>query len=51
MFDNFYKEGINIPKEKSRKLLGESVYNSIPSRKIDKVLYENVVNYIESLRS
>jgi len=51
MFDNFYKNGINIPKEKSRELLGESVYNSIPSRKIDKVLYENLVNYIESLRS
>ena len=51
MFDNFYKDGINIPKEKSRELLGENVYNSIPSRKIDKMLYENVVKYIESLRS
>jgi len=50
MFDNFYKDGINIPKDKSRELLGENVYNSIPSRKIDKVLYENVVKYIESVR-
>ena len=51
MFDNFYKDGINIPKEKSRELLGENVYNSIPSRKIDKSLYENVVKYIESVKS
>lgn len=51
MFDNFYKEGINIPKEKSRELLGENVYNSIPSRKIDKKLYDNVVDYIKMNRS
>ena len=51
MFDNFYKDGINISKEKSRELIGESVYNSIPSRKIDKVLYDNVVKYIESVRN
>ena len=51
MFDNYYKDGINISKEKSRELLGENVYNSIPSRKIDKKLYENVVKYIESVRS
>lgn len=51
MFDNFYKANLNIPKDKSRELLGENVYNSIPSRKIDKSLYENVVKYIESVRS
>jgi len=51
MFDNFYKDGINISKEKSRELIGESVYNSIPSRKIDKLLYDNVVKYIESVRN
>ena len=51
MFDNYYKSNVNIPKEKSRELLGENVYNSIPSRKIDKSLYENVVKYIESVRS
>lgn len=50
MFDNFYKDGINIPKEKSRELLGENVYNSIPSRKIDKNLYDNVVDYIKNRR-
>ena len=50
MFDNFYKEGINIPKEKSRELLGDNVYNSIPSRKIDKKLYDDVVKYIENIR-
>jgi len=48
MFDNFYKDGINISKAKSRELLGENVYNSIPSRKIDKKLYESVVDYIEN---
>jgi len=51
MFDNFYKDGINISKEKSRELIGESVYNSIPSRKIEKLLYDNVVKYIESVRN
>lgn len=50
MFDNFYKNNVNIPKVKSRELLGENVYNSIPSRKIDKKLYENVVDYIESVK-
>lgn len=51
MFDNFYKEGVNIPKEIAKELLGENIYNSIPSRKIDKAIYENVVNYINSARS
>ena len=51
MFDNFYKDGVNISKSKSRELLGENVYNSIPSGKIDKLLYENVVKHIESVRS
>lgn len=50
MFDNFYKDGINIPKEIAKELLGENIYNSIPSRKIDKSIYENVVKYIESAR-
>lgn len=50
MFDNFYKDKINISKEKSRELIGETVYNSIPSRKIDKLLYDNVVKYTESVR-
>ena len=50
MFDNFYKDGINISKEKSRELLGDNTYNSISSRKIDKKLYENVVNYIKEVR-
>lgn len=51
MFDNFYKEGVNIPKEIAKELLGENIYNSIPSRKIDKSIYENVVKYIDSVRS
>ena len=51
MFDNFYKEDVNIPKEIAKELLGENIYNSIPSRKIDKSIYENVVKYIDSLRS
>ena len=51
MFDNFYKEGVNISKEKSRELLGDNVYNSIPSRKIDKKLYDDVVKYVESVRN
>lgn len=51
MFDNFYKDEVNISKSKSRELIGETVYNSIPSRKIDKVLYDNVVKYIESVRN
>jgi len=50
MFDNFYKDGVNIPKEKAKELLGDNVYNSIPSRKIDKAIYENVVNYMNSVR-
>ncbi len=51
MFDNFYKEDVNIPKEIAKELLGENIYNSIPSRKIDKSIYENVVKYIDSVRS
>ena len=50
MFDNFYKEGVNIPKEIAKELLGENIYNSIPSRKIDKATYENVVKYMNSVR-
>ena len=45
VIDNFYRKGINISKEKSRELLGVDVYNSIPSRKIDKNLFDRVVNY------
>lgn len=50
MVENFYHDGINIPKDISRDLLGESVYNSIPSRKIDKVLFDNVINHIAKVR-
>lgn len=50
MFDNFYKDGVNIPKEIAKELLGENIYNSIPSRKIDKSIYENIVKYIDSER-
>ena len=49
VINNFYKEGMNISKEISRELIGETVYNSIPSRKINKEAFENVVNHIESL--
>ena len=45
VIDNYYAKGTNISKEISRKLLGPNVYNSIPSRKIDKKLYENIINH------
>jgi len=43
--DNFYAKGTNISKQKSRELIGLNVYNSIPSRRIDKKLFEKIVNY------
>jgi hypothetical protein len=48
VIDNFYAKGKNISKEISKELLGDNVYNSIPSTKIDKKLFNNVVNYIEN---
>lgn len=47
VIDNFYAKDKNISKEISRELLGDNVYNSIPSRKIDKKIFENVVAYME----
>lgn len=47
VIDNFYAKGNNISKEISKELLGDNVYNSIPSRKIDKKIFENVVAYMQ----
>jgi len=51
VFDNFYKEGLIIPKEESKKLLGDNIYNSLSSRKIDQNIYNNVVKYIKNKRN
>ena len=45
VIDNFYAKGTNISKEKSRELLGINVYNSIPSRQIEKKLFEKIVKF------
>jgi len=44
--NNLFKKKKNINKENSIKLLGKNLYASIPSTKIDKTIYENVLKYI-----
>jgi len=45
VIDNFYAKGTTISKEKSKELLGTNIYNSKPSTKIKKILFENIVNF------
>lgn len=48
VIDNFYAKDNNISKEISKELLGDNVYNSIPSRRIDKKIFDTVLAYVES---
>lgn len=45
VIDNFYAQDRIIPKEKAIELLGKNIYNSIPSTKINKKVFENILNY------
>ena len=47
MIDNYFDKDTNISSEKSRELIGETIYNSQSSRELDKVLFNKVVGYIK----
>ncbi len=51
MIDNYFDYALNISKEKSRELIGETIYNSQSSRELDKVLFDRVANYSEDIRT
>jgi hypothetical protein len=51
MIDNYFDNGLNISKEKSRELIGETIYNSQSSRKLDKVLFDKVIDFIDNKRN
>lgn len=46
VMENYFREGVTIPKNTSIELLGENVYKSQTSTKIDRVLFEKVADYI-----
>ena len=48
VINNLFANGKNISKENSIKLLGENLYKSIPSTKIDKSIFDKVISYIDN---
>jgi hypothetical protein len=48
VINNLFANDKNISKENSIKLLGENLYKSIPSTKIDKSIFDKVIKYIEN---
>ncbi len=45
VIDNFYSKGNIIPKDDAIELLGRNVYSSMSSRKMDKNIYEKIIEY------